>query len=343
MKLTEKQKIATERVLVYGPPKSGKSLIVGKLAEHYNLLWLDNEQGWGVLRKLPVEWQERINIVSIPDSKVFPIAAETWMKAVKGTLVEICEAHGKVACAICKKAGAVIERIELNRTPANTIVVFDSLTQLSQSFIAHITKAQPDDYKLEFDDWSNLKTLVEKFLSQIQVAGYNVVCITHEEEVEFEDKRKKIVPVCGSSKSSRNTAKYFDHVVYVDIKNKKHVAGSSTMYGMGLVTGSRTDVALEDSEKPSLLDIFTSWKGGFEDGGSDGSDNSNPGLAYSSSVDQLVGVSADVKDRNAALLAATKEIRAAEKEQEIVKKLADVRTPGQVSLDNLRAKMNTGK
>ena len=38
---------------------------------------------------------------------------------------------------------------------------------------------------------------------------------------EGEDGRKKIVPVCGSSKSSRNTAKYFDEVVYCEVKNKK--------------------------------------------------------------------------------------------------------------------------
>lgn len=256
MKLTEKAPTLTQRVLIYGGPKSGKTELAGRLSEHYNLLWFDCENGWSTLTKLPREWQERINIISIPDSRVFPIAAETWPKVIKGAKVEICEEHGKVTCALCKKDSLPSETVELSSIKPDTIVVFDSLTQLTNSFIAHITKNQPEDYKLEFSDWGNLKVLIDKFLSQVQSAGYNIICITHEEEVDMEDGRKKLVPVSGSSKSSRNTAKYFDHVVYCEVKNKKHVFGSSTAYGMNIVTGSRTDIVLEKDAVPSLVSIF---------------------------------------------------------------------------------------
>jgi hypothetical protein len=142
--------------------------------------------------------------------------------------------------------------------PDDTVVVIDSLTQYTNSAIANITRGKPDDYKLQFDDWGNLKTLVDKLLSCVQAAKCSIVCISHEEEVEMEDGRKKIVPVCGSSKSSRNTAKYFDHVVYCEVKNKKHNVGSSTCFSNNILTGSRTDVQLEDMENPSLLSIFRS-------------------------------------------------------------------------------------
>lgn len=270
MKLLKKETIATHRVLIYGGPKTGKTELASKLAEKFNLIWFDLENGYTTLLKLPEEWKERIELISIPDSRVFPIAIETMMKVVKGTPVNICHAHGKVDCAICKKEalGKDMEEffttVELNATKPDTIVVIDSLTQFTNSGIAHITKAQPDDYKLQLDDWGALRVLMDKFLSQIQVARYNVVCITHEEEVAMEDGKKKIVPVCGSSNSSRNTAKYFDHVIYAEVKNKKHNFGSSTGFGMNMVTGSRTDVALENSEKankaPSLLDIFAPSK-----------------------------------------------------------------------------------
>ena len=72
----------------------------------------------------------------------------------------------------------------------------------------------------------------------------------------MEDGRKKIVPVCGSSKSSRNTARYFDHVIYCELKNKKHCFASSTTYSNQVLTGSRSDVMLESSTNPSLLEIF---------------------------------------------------------------------------------------
>ena len=114
---------------------------------------------------------------------------------------------------------------------------------------------------MDYSDWGNLKAVVEKFLSQVQQAKYNIVCISHEEEVEMEDGRKKIVPVCGSSKSSRNTAKYFDHVIYCEVKNKKHGAASSTTFMNNVVTGSRTDVVMESAISPTLLDIFVEGKG----------------------------------------------------------------------------------
>jgi len=256
MKLTHKAPSVTQRVIVYGPPKCGKTQLVSTLSAVFDLLWFDLENGYATLLKLPTAYQERIELISIPDSRTFPIAVETMLKVIVGLPVDICEAHGKVSCQLCKKDSAPMVRVELNKLSPNTIVVVDSLTQFSNSCIANITKNQPDDYKMEFSDWGNLKTLVEKFLSQVQAAKYNIVCISHEEEVELEDGRKKIVPVCGSSKSSRNTAKYFDHVVYCEVKNRKHIASSATTFSNNILAGSRTDVRLEDSPELTLLSIF---------------------------------------------------------------------------------------
>lgn len=253
---------ATEqRVCLYGPPKSGKTELVGRLAEHYKILFFDLENGSSTLLKLPKELQERIEVIKIRDSRVYPIAIETMMKVVKGDRVEICEAHSKVKCPVCSKnPSAVVDVVCLNDVALDTVVVIDSLTQLTNSGIAHITKSQPDDYKLQLDDWGALKVLMDKFLSQIQVARYHVICITHEEEVKFEDGRAKIVPVAGSANSSRNTAKYFDHVCYCNLVNKKHTVASATDYSMTVLTGSRMNVKLESSPESTLLDIFTNWK-----------------------------------------------------------------------------------
>jgi len=260
MKLNQKRASVTKRVLVYGASKTGKTELVGKLAEHYKLLWFDNEQGWSTLLKLPDDWQSRIDIISVPDSKVFPIAVETWLKVIKGTKTSICVQHGKVSCALCAKNNEPVDTVCLDEVGLDTIVVFDSLTQLTNSMISHITKDKPDDYKLQLDDWGNLKFLMDKFLSQVQAAGYNIVCITHEEMVQMEDGKQRIVPSSGSAKSSMFTAKYFDEVVYTEMINKKHRAGSSTNYSMQAVTGSRSGVVMEKQEVPTLLDIFTSWK-----------------------------------------------------------------------------------
>lgn len=254
-KLSSKKHSQTHRCIIYGAPKAGKSLLAGKLAEYYKLIWVDMENGHETLFQLPEEWQDRIELINLPDTRSYPIAIETVLKMVKGA-VSICEQHGKVSCMICKKEGADTVEVDLPSLDHQSVVVFDSLTQLSNSAISFITKNQSDDYKLNYDDWGNLGKLLDIFLSHVQQAGYNVVVISHETEAETEGKKKTLVPVGGTRNFSRNIAKYFDHVIYAERKNKKHVFSSSTTYATTILTGSRTGVALEDSAEGSLLEIF---------------------------------------------------------------------------------------
>lgn len=257
MKLSQTKASAVQTVLVYGPPKVGKTQLVGQLAEEgFNLIWFDLENGSATLYKLPPEAQERIDLVRIPDSRSFPIAIETCLKVIKGGPVEICEEHGKVMCPSCRTKKLPHTAINLSEVDGNTIAVFDSLTQLTNSAISNITKGQPDDYKLNYDDWGNLGKLMDIFLSHVQQSRCHIVCISHETEATLEDGKVKIVPTAGTRNFSRNSAKYFGHVVYCEVKNKKHVFTSSTVGTMNIVAGSRTDVVTEKMEKPSLVSIF---------------------------------------------------------------------------------------
>lgn len=256
MKLSQKSASKSHRVLLFGPPKSGKTQLAGELSSAFNLLWFDLENGVDTLLKLPETQQDRIEVVTLPDTRSYPIAIETMLKVIKGNKVEICEKHGKVACAICKKEAALFTTVELSTLPLDTIVVVDSLTQLTNSAISHITKNQPEDYKLNYDDWGNLGKLMDTFLSHVQQAGFNVVCISHETETEMEDGKMKLVPTAGTRAFSRNTAKYFDEVIYCEVKNKKHIAASSTIYNGNILTGSRTGAVLETQQEPSLIPIF---------------------------------------------------------------------------------------
>ena len=257
-KLNTLQASKTQRVMLFGAPKVGKSQLAGELAEKFNLVWVDMESGHDTLFKLDPEWQERIEVIDLPDTRSYPIAIETVLKMVKGK-VSVCEEHGKCSCLICKRKEAPVVDIDLNSLGSDTVVVFDSATQLSNSAISNITKNQPDDYKLNYDDWGNLGKLLDIFFSHIQQAKYNVVVISHEIEAETEGKKKTLVPVAGTRNFSRNVAKYFDHVVYAERKNKKHMFSCSTTYSTTILAGSRTDADMEgkDGSKPSLLSIFS--------------------------------------------------------------------------------------
>ena len=257
MDLTELEDSEYKRLLVYGPPKSGKSRLVGMLAERYNLVWFDLENGRKVLRSLPIEWQKRIQIIPIPDTKSYPIAIETVRKVIKGSAYEICLDHGKCFCPICKTNERPFSFVELNALDKNSIAVFDSATQLTSSAIAQILRNQPEEYKPGWDDWGNLGRLMDAVLSEVQQSQFHCIFISHETDAERVDKTTKIVPVSGTRNFSRNVAKYFDDVVYCDVKNKKHIAASSSVYNNTIQTGSRSGISIEDFEIPTLIPFFT--------------------------------------------------------------------------------------
>lgn len=256
MKLTDVPPDAYQSVLIYGPPKVGKTKLAGALSEQYKILYIGMENGHQTLTQFPPEWQERIDVVLLPDTRSFPIAIESCLKIVKGGPIVIDESTGKVIPVGTKKPGGSYVDINLNALGPEWIVIFDSLTQLTNSAISHITKNQPEDYKLNYDDWGNLGKLMDIFLSHIQQAKYNVICISHETEAELEDGKMKIVPVAGTRNFSRNSAKYFGHVVYAEVKNMKHKFSSGTVSLNNIVAGSRTNVATEKMEEASLLPIF---------------------------------------------------------------------------------------
>lgn len=245
-----------KHIVVYGPPKSGKTELVGKLSEKFNLTWLDLERGVGTLFKLPKEWQDRVNVIQIPDTRSTPMAIETCLKVIKGSAMKICQEHGKVACPMCVKDSKPMTEIHLSQLGPEDCLVVDSGTQLTNSAIANITRNQPDDYKLQRDDWGHLQKIMDTFYSHVQAAPFNIVVISHEQSVEMNNGGEKLVPVAGSSNFARNFAKYFDEVVYCEVKNKKHVFASTTTYANNILTGGRSGFSLESSLEPKLLDLW---------------------------------------------------------------------------------------
>lgn len=256
-KLITRTEEKARHILLFGPPKSGKTQLAGGVASDYDVVIFDIENGADTLLKLPTAYQERVEVVSIPDTRGNPIGITTALHAVKGNPGTICDEHGIWNCPKCKVSGAPTVAINLGVKDLTKVYVFDSLTQLTNSAIAHITKGQPDDYKLTYDDWGNLGKLLDTFLSYVQQCPNHVIVISHETEVEMEDGRLKLVPTAGTRNFSRNTAKYFGEVYYLEVKNKKHVVASSTGYSNNILSGSRLGAVLESaSGEASLVPVL---------------------------------------------------------------------------------------
>lgn len=256
-KLSTVREDPIKHVLIYGPPKVGKTLLAGKLARVKKLIWFDLERGFSTLFQLPKEWQDNIELVHIPDTRDYPMAIETMLKVLKGTKVTICEDHGKVACPMCSKDPSKAQvTLELNALDKDHCVVIDSGTQLKNSALANITKGKSVDYKLERDDWGHLSKLMDTVYSYVQAASYNVIVISHEDEVKMTEGNDKIVPVGGSSNFSRNMAKYFDEVIYGRVANGKHAFLSTTTAANKILTGSRAQVDLQKMADPDIAAIW---------------------------------------------------------------------------------------
>jgi len=265
MKLQHYKPSAARKILVYGPPKTGKTDLVGQLASIKKLWWFDFEDGIKTLLSSPrmkPEWFDNIELFRIPDTQVFPVAIETMLHVIKGGSKSICHAHGQVACARCKGLGAEgSTSIDVGTFTNEDVLVLDSGSQLSASAMNYIQRALilKDNYdvKPDWDDYAKQGRILDRIFSILQQAPFHVVVITHENLVEMEDGKKKLVPIAGTSQFSKTFAKYFDDVVYTDIVNKKHKAASSTTYSGSIVLGSRTGKELEKQETPSLLELFT--------------------------------------------------------------------------------------
>jgi len=259
MKLSQLTKSIYHHVIVFGPSKAGKTKLVGDLSRAgFHLNWFDLENGIETLLQLPIDCQERINVFKIPDTKDFPVAGDTLTHVLKGNKTRICLNHGKVGCALCLKSSpGGFQEIHLPAQRPDEIFVIDSGTQWSNSVMSHIGRSFDDTWKPEWDHYRTQGAILDRGLSFIQNGGFNCVLITHEMEIDMEDGKKKLVPVMGSSNFSRNTAKYFGDVVYCEVKNRKHCAGSSTIYAPNILTGSRLGITIENDPYATLVRIFT--------------------------------------------------------------------------------------
>jgi hypothetical protein len=255
-----------QHVCVYGSPKAGKTQLIGELAlAGFKLIWFDLENGAETLRKMPQEALDNITHIGVRDVKDEPIAISTMDKIVRGGKFSLCDYHGRIDCPLCKKDGTGFTDVDIptrwELAHADTIVVMDSATQLSFSVISHVIKGKPIDYQETLHDFRNQGNYLNRIFSYIQYAPFNFITTAHETEAEREDGSIRIVPSIGSRNYAINCGKFFDHVVYMDKINMKHKAFSSTQYSNSVLTGSRTDFAIEKQERPDLVGIFRGTSG----------------------------------------------------------------------------------
>lgn len=275
MKFDEVVKIEQpQSILIYGASKTGKTELAAKLAnEGYNLIWIDLENGKQTLgHAIRKEFYCNVEYIQIPDTSENPIAIETVGKLLSSkTAVSICEAHGKVTCAVCsmkKPTPGAVVTLDLNNLDTRTVLVIDTGTQLSDSALAYTMKKEIAKLfsafeRADYDAYMYQGMMLNSVFSNFQQKKCHRILITHEEIIPQTEGGNLVAPKCGTRNYSRTFPRFFDHVVYCYRSNKSHKVASSTEFHPKILTGSRSAIAMEKSG--SLVDLLRAGIHGSSD------------------------------------------------------------------------------
>lgn len=264
MKPVSMTKLKNQKLMVFGASFTGKTRLVGKLAEKYDLIWLDFDNGSSTLHQLPMEWQARIGLATIADSDKTSNAVVTLAKLLDGK-TNLCEEHNRMVCPKCKKVeDATYYDLDITNLPHNTVLVIDTWTQICNSLMWKVEGNKIDINKIvkgnktDWDAYNAQGMFLSVLIQRIKALTCNVVMIAHEVDVNKSEVKSTMCPSGGTKAVSRTISRDFDHCVHLERTPKGYTATTVASAGTN-TTGSRLNITV-DLDGDGLLPLLNPSK-----------------------------------------------------------------------------------
>lgn len=138
------------RILAYGSAHTRKTWWAGKAAEAgYNVLLLDGDNNWHILRRIKLEAQKRIQVIGMSDNRGRPIFASALTRLLKDGKL-IWDEKEKKSTKLNPNANCI--SIDLNLLNENCVVVLDSWTTFCTSLMLQYAKENMIDLSIAEED-----------------------------------------------------------------------------------------------------------------------------------------------------------------------------------------------
>lgn len=262
---------SSHAILIYGDSGCGKTRLAATAATIpalNRIYYIDLENGSDTILNmgLPDEALGKIQLYKICDTRKDPHAMSTMLKIFSAREdISLCEEHGRINCLECTRAKKPTQIFNLTKMTHNDLVIIDSGSQLADCGVNALLKGQPEDAILQIQEWGTVNNWLKSILQTVQAGRYtNVVVLTH---VLYDEEysgtginktliRTKIYPLMGTKTFSTQVGKYFGTIVHLEVKNKKHVGGSSTVYALNTQTKSRLGIKVETANEITMSEIL---------------------------------------------------------------------------------------
>ena len=262
---------SSHAILIYGDSGCGKTRLAATAATIpalNKIYYIDLENGSDTILNmgLPDEALKKIQLYKICDTRKDPHAMSTMLKMFSAREdISLCEEHGRINCLECTRAKKPTQIFNLTKMTHNDLVIIDSGSQLADCGVNALLKGQPEDAILQIQEWGTVNNWLKSILQTVQAGRYtNVVVLTH---VLYDEEysgtginktliRTKIYPLMGTKAFSTQVGKYFGTIVHLEVKNKKHVGGSSTVYALNTQTKSRLGIKVENANEITMSEIL---------------------------------------------------------------------------------------